>query len=133
MEIGINIINHLKSFITEDYLIVERKGIEPKVIKDYAGFMVLSNHDAPLRIEMRDRRVICFDVSSRCKGNVSYFNRLAKILEHPDAPSVVMSYLLNLDLSDWNPQDISITKMKTEILRDQLPNSIRFIIDHISS
>ena len=46
--------DHLKSLITEDYLTIECKGIEPKVIKDYAGFMILSNHDAPLRIEMSD-------------------------------------------------------------------------------
>src|SRR6185295_16466723 len=57
--------DHLKSLITEDYLTIERKGLEPKVIKDYAGFMVLSNHDSPLRIEMGDGRIVCFDVSSR--------------------------------------------------------------------
>ena len=44
-----------------------------KVIKDYAGFMVLSNHDSPLRIEIGDRRIVRFDVSSRCKGNTVYF------------------------------------------------------------
>ena len=42
----------LKSLITEDYLTIERKGID---IQDYAGFMILSNHDAPLQIEMGDR------------------------------------------------------------------------------
>ncbi|RHZ54551.1 hypothetical protein Glove_426g27 [Diversispora epigaea] len=101
--------DHLKSLITEDYLTVERKGIEPKVIKDYTGFMVLSNHDAPLRIEM------------------------AKVLEHSDAPNIVMTYLLSLDISDWNPQDIPATKMKTDIMLEHLPNPKRFIIDHISS
>ena len=118
--------DHLKSLITEDYLTVERKGIEPKVIKDYAGFMVLSNHDAPLRVEMGDRRVVCFDVSSRCKGNTTYFKNLAKVLEHPDAPSVVMAYLLSLDLSDWNSQDIPTTKIKVDTMQEHLPNPIRF-------
>jgi len=72
--------------------------------------MVLSNHDSPLRIEIGDRRIVCFDVSSRCKGNTVYFKRLAKVLEHPDTPNVVMSYLLSLDISDWSP--------------DQLPNCV---------
>ena len=57
--------DHLKSLITEDYFTIERKGLELKVIKDYAGFIVLSNHDAPLRVEMGDGRIVCFDVSSR--------------------------------------------------------------------
>jgi len=38
-----------------------------------------------------------------------------------------MSYLFSLDIS----QDIPNTKMKTEIMRDQLPNCIRFIIDFV--
>ncbi|RHZ80267.1 hypothetical protein Glove_137g85 [Diversispora epigaea] len=46
--------NHLKSLVTEDYLTIEYKEFEPKVLKDYAGFIVLSNHDAPLRVEMSD-------------------------------------------------------------------------------
>jgi len=60
--------------------------------------MVLSNHNAPLRIEIGDRRIVYFDVSSQCKDNIAYFKQLAKVLEHHDAPSVVMAYLLNLDL-----------------------------------
>ncbi|KAG9291289.1 hypothetical protein G9A89_021791 [Geosiphon pyriformis] len=50
----------------------------------------------------------------------------------PDAPRIVMAYLLSLDLSDWNPQDIPTTKMKVETMRERLPNPIRFIIDHIA-
>src|SRR3954454_17385513 len=122
--------DHLKSLITEDYLTIERKGLEPKVIKDYAGFMVTSNHDAPLRIEIGDHCIVCFDVSSQCKNNIAYFKRLAKALEHPDTPGIVMKYLLNCDLSDFNSQEIPATKMKVETMREQLPNSIWFIIDH---
>jgi hypothetical protein len=33
---------------------IEHKGIKPKVIKDYTRFMVLSNYDASLQIEMGD-------------------------------------------------------------------------------
>src|SRR6266487_2745395 len=83
--------DHLKSLIIEDYLTIECKGLEPKVLKDYAGFIVLSNHDAPLQVEMGDRHIMCFDVSLHCKGNTTYFKNLAKVLEHPNAPSVVMA------------------------------------------
>jgi hypothetical protein len=124
--------DHLKSLITEDYVTIERKGLEPKVLKHYAGFMVTSNHDAPLRIEIGDHRIVCFDVSSQYKDDKTYFRHLGRVLEHPDAPSVVMAYLLSLDLSDWSPQEIPSTKMKVETMRDQLPNPVRFIIDFIA-
>src|SRR5437764_12463739 len=56
--------DHLKSLITEDYVTIERKGLEPKVLKHYAGFMVTSNHNSSLRVEIGDRHIVCFDVSS---------------------------------------------------------------------
>lgn len=123
--------DHLKSLITKDYVTIERKGLEPKVLEHYAGFIVTSNHDAPLRIEIGDRCIVCFDVSSQYKDDKTYFRPLGRVLKHPDAPSVVMAYLLSLDLSDWSPQEIPFTKMKVEMMRDQLPNPVRFIINFI--
>ena len=37
------------------------------------------------------------------------------------------------DLSDFEPQEISATKMKVDIMHDQLSSPIRFIIDYITS
>ncbi|GBC49033.1 highly derived D5-like helicase-primase [Rhizophagus irregularis DAOM 181602=DAOM 197198] len=124
---------HLKSLITEGMVSIERKGIETKRLKDFTGWMVTSNQDAPLKIDIGDSRVVCFDVSPQCRGNTAYFKRLGKVLDHPDAPGVVMRYLLSCDLSDFEPEEIPATKMKSDIMREQLPNPIRFIIDHISS
>ena len=42
---------------------IECKGLEPKIIKDFARYIVLSNHDALLHIEMGDRRIVCLDIS----------------------------------------------------------------------
>src|SRR5256886_5762785 len=112
---------------------IERKGLETIRINDYAGYMVTSNQDAPLKIDIGDSRIVCFDVSARCRDNIPYFDRLGEILDHPDAPGVVMSYLLSRDLSKFKPGKIPTTKMKIDTMRDQLPNPIRFIIDYISS
>ena len=95
---------HLKSLITERMVAIERKGLETIRINDYAGYMVTSNQDAPLKIDIGDSRIVCFDVSACCRGNIPYFDRLGGILDHPDAPGVVMSYLLSHDLSNWSPE-----------------------------
>ncbi|PKC03975.1 hypothetical protein RhiirA5_379754 [Rhizophagus irregularis] len=124
---------HLKSLITEGRVSIERKGIETKRIRDFTWFIVTSNQDAPLKIDIEDSCVVCFDVFSRCRGNTKYFKRLGKVLDHPDAPGVVMIYLLSRDLSDFKPEEIPATKMKVDIMRDQLPSPIRFIIDYITS
>ena len=124
---------HLKSLITEGMVTIERKGLESKRLKDFAGYMVISNQDVPLKIDIGDSHVVCFDVSSRCRGNTVYFKRLGKVLDHPDASGVVMRYLFSRDISDFEPQEIPATKMKSDIMRDQLPTPIRFIISYISS
>ena len=55
---------HLKSLITEGMVTIKRKGLESKRLKDFAGYMVTSNQDAPLKIDIGDFYVVCFDVSS---------------------------------------------------------------------
>ncbi len=44
-----------------------------------------------------------------------------------------MKYLLNYNLLDFNSQEILNTKMKKDIIQEQLSNPIRFIINYITS
>ena len=124
---------HLKSLIMERIVTIERKGLESKRLDDFAGYMVTSNQDAPIKIDIGDSRVVCYDVSSRCRSNTAYFKRLRNILNHPDVSRVIIKYLLSHDLSDFELQKIPATKMKEKIIRDQLPNPVRFLINYIAS
>jgi hypothetical protein len=54
----------------------------------------------PLKIDIGDFRIVCFGVSACCRGNIPYFDWLGEILDHPDAPGVVMSYLLSRNLTN---------------------------------
>jgi hypothetical protein len=95
--------NQLKSLITEPYISVEEKGIDTKVINDFAGYMICSNHAVPIRIELGDERFVVLDVSDKYKGNRKYFNALLQILENPETPDAFMAYLLSRDLTNFNP------------------------------
>src|SRR2546429_9466122 len=97
---------HLKSLITEEMVSIERKGIKTKRIRDFTGFMITSNQNAPLKIDIGDSCVVCFDVFSRYRGNTAYFKRLEKVLDYSNTPGVVMRYLLSCDLSDFESQEI---------------------------
>ena len=50
---------HLKSFITEGRVAIECKDLETKRLKDFTGYMITSNQDAPLKIDIGDSRVVC--------------------------------------------------------------------------
>jgi len=91
---------HLKSLITKGKVSIEHKDLEQKRLDDFAGYMITSNHDAPLKVDIGDSHVVCFEVSACRKNDKSYFDRLGEILDHPDAPGVVMSYL-SRNLTNW--------------------------------
>ncbi|GET67348.1 D5-like helicase-primase [Rhizophagus irregularis DAOM 181602=DAOM 197198] len=119
--------NRLKSLITEPYISIEEKGIDVKVIDDFAGYMILSNHAMPIRIEMGDERFVALNVSAKYKGNREYFGSLVKVLENPDTASSFMSYLLSRDLTGFNPRSIPDTQMKRKLIEASIPNPQRFI------
>ena len=109
--------DHLKFLITEDYISIERKDLESQECGHYSGFMILSNHDSPIQVKEGDGRIVCLDVSARCKGNFQYFKRLDEILDHLDTSRSFIAYLLSLDVpKDWHPHDLPVTKMKTEMM-----------------
>ena len=78
--------------------------------------MITSNQDAPLKIDIGDSRVVCFNVFTRCRGNTKYFKRLENILNHSDVSKTVMKYFLSRNLSDFELQEILNTKMKKNII-----------------
>jgi len=68
-------------------------------------------------VKEEDSCIVCLDVSARCKGNFQYFKRLGEILDYLDTLGSFMTYLLSLDiLKDWHPYDLSVTKMKIEMM-----------------
>src|SRR4051812_26039297 len=106
---------HLKSLITEGMVTIERKGLEFKQLDNFIRYMVISNQNALIKINIEDSCVIYYDISLRYKGNTAYFKRLRNVFNHPDALEVVMKYLLSHDISDFEPQEILATKMKSDI------------------
>ncbi|CAI2186992.1 13107_t:CDS:2 [Funneliformis geosporum] len=91
---------------------------ETGMSNNFAGYMITSNHDALLKVDIGDSRVVCFEVSACCRDDISYFDWLGEILDHPDAPGVVISYLLSRNLTNWRPRKIPATKMKKDIMRN---------------
>jgi len=65
---------HLKSLITEEMVAIEYKSLETIRINDYAGYIVISNQDASLKINIEDSYIVCFDILVCCRNNRTYFD-----------------------------------------------------------
>ena len=56
--------NHLKSFATQLFINIERKGMEPYTVPSYLNKMLFTNNEAPIKIEDGDRRYNMYDVDN---------------------------------------------------------------------
>ncbi len=82
-------------------VLIERKGLEQKRLNDFAKYIIISNHNTLLKIDIGDFCVVCFDISVHCRENTKYFKRLENIFDHSDVFEVVIKYLLNYNLLDF--------------------------------
>lgn len=68
--------NKLKSLITSDVTVAEKKGVDAISIKSCERYAFLSNEKWPLRVEGSDRRTACFEVSKARVNDRVYFGNL---------------------------------------------------------
>lgn len=123
----------MKTVITEDWLRIEMKGKEAYTIEDKNNYVLLTNNDFPVKIDYSDRRYFCFNSSNELVNNGDYFKEYFKILEDKEVAEQFYYYLLNIDLKNFNCNNIPETHLKTEIRIDSSPTPIKYAIDLVQN
>jgi hypothetical protein len=73
-----NLAEKLRSLITEDIVAIGQKYKPTTLDVNYANFILLSNHDVPVRLGINDRHYLCAVVSSAKIQDQDYFADLDK-------------------------------------------------------
>jgi hypothetical protein len=108
--------NKLKSLITEPVVSVNLKYGPQMEIKNFARLIMFSNHTAPLNLEEGDRRYFVFNSAAKPLSD-DYYGRLHKYIESDAGMNAIYSFLMNRDLSDFNPhRRPPMTDAKKEIV-----------------
>jgi phage/plasmid-associated DNA primase len=115
----------LKPFITDPYLKIEPKGINPYTIDNIGNYILCSNHIDSIILEESDRRYAIFQVSNKYRQNTEYFENLTKQCYTQTTADAFYSYLLNFDEVDIHT--IPNTKARQEIMNISKPNAIKFL------
>ncbi|KAI9089881.1 hypothetical protein DFS34DRAFT_673081 [Phlyctochytrium arcticum] len=112
--------NILKSKITETQIPLEKKGVDLIMIDSYIHFVFLSNNKDAIRIEDGgdgDRRFAVKRTARKPRRQhfVEYFARLDGEEMRQDVANHFYTYLLDMDLSDFDPREVPMTDEKREM------------------
>lgn len=72
----------MKDLITNSRITVERKGVDSCEIDDFNNFIITTNNNRPVKLEVKDRRYSFLRINEQYCGNTEYFTQLAKSLEN---------------------------------------------------
>jgi hypothetical protein len=116
----------LKRQITSKTLSIERKGKDVREEVNLNNYVLLSNNDA---IQDDDgRRYFILDISTKYVGNKTYFKKLYSCFSD-EVGQAFYSYLLEIDLKDYDPQSYPLTQSKLDSYSKRLDNVYKFIKD----
>ncbi len=126
----------MKSFITEDTIIVNPKFVRPTKVGNYARLIITTNKPNPIPIDVKskDRRYVVYQTTDRFKNkyNGKTWMKMYNHFRTEEFMSTLYKYYMGLDLSnvDWI-NDRPITKAYRDMCSLYSPTEALFLEDYI--
>ncbi len=114
----------LKRQITSKTIQIERKGKDMRDETNLNNYILLSNNDCIQDDE--GRRYFILDISTKYVGNKDYFKKLHSCFNDA-VGQAFYSYLLEIDIKDYDPQSYPMTQSKLDSFSKRLDNVFLFI------
>lgn len=126
-------IDEIKSKITDEYVTVEKKGIDKIECKNYARIIFTTNNLCPLPISNSNRRFVIFQATDYYieNGGVAFWTEFNKTINKPEFIACLYNYLNSIDLSDWEYKKFPKTKAYDQMRNLYISPEILFINDYI--
>jgi phage/plasmid-associated DNA primase len=108
--------NKLKPLITEPTISVNVKYGPQLNIKNFARFIMFSNHTAPIDLEEGDRRYFVFNSEAQPR-DTDYYDALNKCIDSVDGMNGIYTWLMQRDISSFRPYAAPpVTEAKSKII-----------------
>lgn len=118
----------IKNIITAEDIAWERKGIDGVKINNCGRYLIFSNNDTPVMIEMSDRRFVVYICADDVRNNREYFKELYASFKDEQKVRAFYDYLKSIDVSDWDSiNDRPLTKAYKNIQSANIPVIARFL------
>lgn len=109
----------LKSLITEPTAVINEKNEKKRVSESVCNLIFISNNAAPIKIEDKDRRYVVLKTSEAHIQDFEYFENLCGFDDcnfNDNFYNNLLTYFMNLDISDFNKRKIPMTEAKQDII-----------------
>jgi len=118
--------DRMKSLVTEPAIQVEQKYEPSRTIESFHRFIACTNHAQWGQIRSDDRRYLFIKVSDCHKQDTKYFGQLSSALNDGVTVPALAYYLINLDISKFNPRNKPQTAEGFEQKRRSLSGFARY-------
>jgi hypothetical protein len=123
----------LKALITDDTMMVERKGLDAEQQNNYMALFMATNEDFAVPATEDERRYCVLDVSDKYRNVKSYFDPLYAHIEKPETVAAFLHAMLNRNVEGWNPSKIPETKGLQDQRLHSLDSVGKWLVDSIGN
>jgi len=124
--------DNLKHLITQDYDIIEPKGVDSDKYPCFKRIIINTNYRDIIKVEPDDRRFVYYQWCNDQIGDFDFFNKLYKEINDKMFLKLAFRYFTEMDISNYNPRKIPKTKYKKSQITQNLRSTIRFLIEIIN-
>ena len=123
----------LKALITDDTMMVERKGLDAEQQNNYMALFMSTNEAFAVPATEDERRYCVLDVSDKYLNDKSYFDPLYAHIKKPETVAAFLHAMLNRNVEGWNPSKIPETKGLQDQRLHSLDSVGKWLVDSISN
>jgi hypothetical protein len=116
----------LKYFITTPTLDVQKKGKDQFNVRNYSRFIFTTNNDIPVIVSDDERRYCLIQVSDDRRGDRAFWDETYGIMKKEGFNEALMYFLLNRDISAFNPRNYPKTAYGESVKQAFIPIHAQF-------
>lgn len=121
--------DYLKGLITQEQVRVNAKYVPTYYLPDYITYLFTTNHPDAIFMEDSDRRFFIHEVVGK-PAERHYYTAYDAWIRSEEGPSALFDYLLNLDLTGFNPKAAApVTVSKSSMVYDSKSEVGAFVAD----
>jgi putative DNA primase/helicase len=121
----------VKAFISENTVLLEKKGLEAVAIPNYARLVLASNNSQVISAGLLERRYLVLEPSSHKAQDKTYFAPLYCWINEGGA-SKLMHHLQQLDIRDFDPFKAPVTEGLIDQKLQSFPPHFQFLKEHLT-